>query len=239
MAHDVFVSHSSKDKNVADATVVWLEARGIRCWVAPRDIRPGANWGSSIGKAIRGARVMILIFSSNANTSQQITREVERAVNAGAVVIPVRIEDVLPGEDLEYFLGTPHWLDAFHPPFEQHLDALVSAIKEILQIPVTASEAPEQKVETFSTPISVKSAATTDKKEPAELSEDDEIGLNPLSEEKSKEEKFKKVEGLKQPVVRSSRKLHIGCVIAISVALTLIAILFILIVIGVSAGGSH
>jgi TPR repeat protein len=135
MAHDVFISHSSKDKPVADAACVWLESRGIRCWVAPRDIRPGANWGSSIVQAIRGARVMILIFSSNANASPQIKREVERAVHFGVTVMPVRIEDVFPADDLEYFLGMPHWLDAFTPPLEQHLDALARAVKEILDIP--------------------------------------------------------------------------------------------------------
>ena len=83
MAHDVFISHSSKDKTVADATCAYLEGQGVRCWVAPRDIRPGANWGASIVEAIRGARVMILIFSSHANASPQIKREVERAVHFG------------------------------------------------------------------------------------------------------------------------------------------------------------
>jgi hypothetical protein len=38
MAHDVFISYSSKDKPVADAVCAGPEGRGIRCWVAPRDI---------------------------------------------------------------------------------------------------------------------------------------------------------------------------------------------------------
>src|SRR5260221_7958642 len=139
MAHDVFISHSSKDKTVADATCAWLEARGIRCWVAPRDIRPGASWGSSIISAIRNSRAMILIFSSHANASPQIKREVERAVNFGVAVIPMRIEDVLPEDDLEYFLGMPHWLNAFNAPLESHLDALANAVNEILAIPVPAA----------------------------------------------------------------------------------------------------
>ncbi|WP_179468215.1 TIR domain-containing protein [Mycolicibacterium vinylchloridicum] len=40
MAHDVFISHSSLDEPAADAVCAELEARGIRCWTAPRDIRP-------------------------------------------------------------------------------------------------------------------------------------------------------------------------------------------------------
>lgn len=43
-----FARHSSKDKPVANAVVAALEARGVRCWVAPRDILAGQDWGEAI-----------------------------------------------------------------------------------------------------------------------------------------------------------------------------------------------
>jgi Tol biopolymer transport system component len=132
MGHDVFVSHSVKDKPTADAVCAVLESQGIRCWVAPRDIIPGKDWGESIVEAINGARVMVLVFSSSANNSQQIKREVERAVHKGIPVIPLRIEDVAPTASLEYFLSTPHWLDAFTPPLEKHLQYLAQIIRQII-----------------------------------------------------------------------------------------------------------
>jgi hypothetical protein len=132
MGHDVFVSHSAKDKPTADAVCAVLESQGIRCWVAPRDIIPGKDWGESIIEAIKGARVMVLVFSTNANNSQQIKREVERAVSKGIPIIPLRIEDVAPTASLEYFLSTPHWLDAFKPPFEKHLQYLAQIIQQII-----------------------------------------------------------------------------------------------------------
>jgi hypothetical protein len=73
--------------------------------------------------------VMLLVFSSHANGSPQISREVERAVSKGLVVVPVRIEDIKPTGNLEYFLGTPHWLDAITPPFERHLDYIADSAK--------------------------------------------------------------------------------------------------------------
>ncbi len=133
MAHDVFVGYSSKDKPTADAVSATLEAAGIRCWIAPRDIAPGADWGESIVTAIEGARMMVLVFSAHANTSVQIKREVERAVHKGLVIIPLRIEDVLPAKSLEYFLSTPHWLDAFTPPLERHLRYLAGVVRQILE----------------------------------------------------------------------------------------------------------
>ena len=133
MAHDVFISYASKDKHIADAACAILEANGIRCWLAPRDILPGADWGELIVDALSAARVFVLVFSSNANTSQQIRREVERAVNRGLAVIPLRIEDVPPTKSLEYFISTPHWLDAFSPPLERHLNYLADIIRHILE----------------------------------------------------------------------------------------------------------
>jgi hypothetical protein len=58
--HDVFISHSSDDKRAADAACAVLEARGIKCWMAPRNIRPGSDWGESIITAIEQSRIMLL-----------------------------------------------------------------------------------------------------------------------------------------------------------------------------------
>jgi sugar lactone lactonase YvrE len=132
VAHDVFVSYSHHDKPEADAVCATLEAKGIRCWIAPRDVVPGEEWGAAIVDAIRSSRVMVLVFSQHANTSPQIKREVERAVNAEVVLIPFRIEDVAPERGLEYFLGTPHWLDALTPPLEGHLERLAAAVTSFL-----------------------------------------------------------------------------------------------------------
>lgn len=132
MAHDVFVSHSAKDKAVAAQVVAHLEDAGIRCWVAPRDVVPGADWGESIVDAIESSKVMVLIFSLNANNSSQIKREVERAADKNVYTIPVRIDDIEPTRSLEYFISNSQWMDAFPPPLEPHLDALARTVKAIL-----------------------------------------------------------------------------------------------------------
>jgi hypothetical protein len=134
MAHDVMISHSHADKPVADAACAALEARGIRCWIAPRDINPGQDWAASIVEAIRDARIMLLVFSRHANQSPQVKREVERAASSGKVLLPLRLDDVLPEAALAYYLGTPHWLDAITPPFEAHLEKLADACSSLLAI---------------------------------------------------------------------------------------------------------
>src|SRR5208282_5459916 len=81
---------------------------------------------------INNARVMVLVYSSNANHSPQIEREVERAINKGLPVVPFRVEDVAPSATLEYFISETHWLDAFPPPLEHHLERLADAVKRLL-----------------------------------------------------------------------------------------------------------
>jgi TIR domain-containing protein len=131
MSHDAFISYSTHDKAAADATCAALEGSGIRCWIAPRDITPGAEWGEAIIEGINHCRVLILIFSANANDSPQIRREVERAVSKGVPIIPLRIEDIAPTRSLEYFIGTVHWLDALAPPLETHLRRLAETVKAL------------------------------------------------------------------------------------------------------------
>jgi hypothetical protein len=132
MAHDVFISYAHEDRTVANAVVATLEGHSIRCWIAPRDILPGDDWGSAILDAIKEAHAMVIVFSSHSNNSNQIKREVERAVHQGIAVIPLRIEDVLPSKTLEYFISTQHWLDALTPPLEQHLTHLADTITVLL-----------------------------------------------------------------------------------------------------------
>jgi hypothetical protein len=132
MAHDIFISYSARDKTTADAVCANLEAVGIKCWIAPRDVLPGIDWSAAIVNAISNCRAMVLVFSSSANASTQIKREVERAVHKGKVIIPFRIEDVEPSGALEYFISTPHWLDAITPPMEKHISRLVGTVRSLL-----------------------------------------------------------------------------------------------------------
>src|ERR1700756_3081852 len=132
MAHDVFISYSTEDKPPADAVCTILEKNGVRCWIAPRDIMPGADWGESIVNGIRTSRVLLLVFSTSANQSRQIKREVEIAADGDVTIVPLRIENILPTESFKYFLGNIHWLDALTPPLEKHPQGVAAKVKAIL-----------------------------------------------------------------------------------------------------------
>jgi TIR domain len=132
MAHDVFLSHSAQNREVADAICAALEKAAIRCWVAPRDVRPGRSFPGEITRAIQQSKVFLLVFSGHSNNSEQVLREVQLATDSRLPIIRFRIEDVALTDDLRYFLSTPHWLDALTPPLSTHIARLELAIKELL-----------------------------------------------------------------------------------------------------------
>ncbi len=128
MKHLVFISHSSKDKQIAQKVCLFLEAKGVSCWIAPRDVTPGRNYGAAIVDAIDECGVFVLILTQESNKSGQVVREVERAAASNDVIIPFRVDPVQPSRDLEFYVSTTHWLDASSGPLEKHLNELLKAI---------------------------------------------------------------------------------------------------------------
>jgi hypothetical protein len=109
-----------------------LEENGVRCWVAPRDVVPGREYAQSIVEAIGGSRLTVLVFSAHANSSPHVRRELERTASHGILILPFRVEDVVPAPSVEYFISDAHWLDAMTPPLEQHLDHLAGTVRILL-----------------------------------------------------------------------------------------------------------
>jgi TIR domain-containing protein len=140
MAHDVFISHSERDRNVADAACTRLEESGIKCWIAHRDVLPGKPYGGAIVEAIRAARLMVVVFSSGSNKSQHVLREVECAANNKVTIILFRIENVPPSADLEYYTSAYHWLDVTSAPPAARLERLTQGVQRLIGLPTRDDE---------------------------------------------------------------------------------------------------
>ena len=162
MAHDLFVSYSQPDRQAAFALVQRLEARGISVWIAPRDVSPAADWAAEIIDAITSARLMLLVFSASSNDSGQVRREVERAVHKQLPILPFRLENVPPSKSLEYFLSTQHWMDAFPPPLEPHIDRLCEYLDNALGKVATHAHPVEQQPSRNAVPIDTHPTSSVD-----------------------------------------------------------------------------
>jgi TIR domain-containing protein len=130
----IFITYSSKDQKVARTICTALENRGLACWISSRNVKPGQNYQEQIVKAIRAARVMVLVFTANANNSNEIKKELALASQNNLVVIPVRIEDVVPNEAFAYEFATRQWIDLFENS-ETSISELVELIAAIVDNP--------------------------------------------------------------------------------------------------------
>lgn len=116
MKYDVFISHSSKDKIVADQLCEYLENNGINCWIAPRNVIAGLPYSRAILQGIDDSTLMVLLFSDNSNRSRHVESEVDRAFNEEKVIIPFRITDIAMSDVLSYYLGANHYIDGIPDP---------------------------------------------------------------------------------------------------------------------------
>jgi thioredoxin len=124
----VFVSHVTEDRAAAMQIVATLERRGIRCWIAPRNVRPGRPFDDEIVEAIEACEAMLLIFSDRCNESDYIRREVTVAGETQKLIIPFRIENAQPRKGLRVRLVDLHWIDAFEDR-DGAIEALIFAVE--------------------------------------------------------------------------------------------------------------
>src|SRR5215210_2412885 len=149
----VFLSYATENRHVADAACRSLEGRGIACWMAPRDIRPGESWPAAITTAIERSSVMIVVLSSAATRSEDIAREITLAAEERIAILPYRIEDVALAGAYRYYLDSRHWLDAFPDPLsEQHLAELQRVLRRSLSGETPQSAQPREPLATVPPP---------------------------------------------------------------------------------------
>src|SRR5256885_16794521 len=112
-APPVFISYASQDAAIAAALVEALERHGIACWIAPRDVVPGALYADEIVRAINEAKVVVLVLSEAAAASPHVGKEIERASSKHRRILALRTEAAsLPGA-FEDFLIRCHGIDGW------------------------------------------------------------------------------------------------------------------------------
>lgn len=132
MTRHVFISYASTNHTLAEEVLGFLETRGFPCWIAPRNVRAGRDYGEEIITAIEDSAVVVLILSDDANSSLFVKNEVERAFSKKKTIVPFRIQNVPPSKAIELFVGGSHWIDAWNPPREHQLTSLARTVAEFL-----------------------------------------------------------------------------------------------------------
>jgi len=158
MVRDVFLSYSKLDKEFTDRLCLALEEKGYLCWMAPRDILPGAKYAEAIIDAINSSKVFLLVLSTNSNSSSQVNKEIERAASKDIPIIPVRLDDVALSKSMEYYISNCQWIDISKSSLEKEIPALIEAVGILIKPSNLPAQQPVQSGSnnpfTFGNPIS-------------------------------------------------------------------------------------
>jgi adenylate cyclase len=126
----VFVSYASQDAEIANTVCRELESRDIRCWIAPRDVVPGALYADAIVRAINESKVLLIVLSQSAVASSHVGKEIERAASKHKQIIALRIDAAPLSPALEYFLSESQWIDVPALGMPAALSKLANAIEQ-------------------------------------------------------------------------------------------------------------
>lgn len=119
---DIFVSHAHQDNEIARTLVCSIEKHGSSCWLALRDIDPGANYADEIINAIKRSKLLVVLVSAEAMLSPHVQREVERAVKLKKTIIPILFPAIQLSGPLDYFLATTHCISIKQPTKDSILE---------------------------------------------------------------------------------------------------------------------
>lgn len=123
----IFISYSSKERNIADKVKLYLQSIGMDCWMAPNSISPGSNYTKEIPTAISNSNAVVLILSKFAQESNWVPKEIDSAINKGVKIIPLQIDDKPLNEQFGFMLSQSQRIDA-HNRFSLALDDLKKAL---------------------------------------------------------------------------------------------------------------
>ena len=123
----VFISYASSTKDWADILQDFLENKGLKVWRDKTNIQYGDSYYIEIKNAIKNCNVLVVLFSRDADESQNVGAEISLANSRNKPIFPIRIENETP-DNLEYFLTNRQYEDWFDQGDEQPLNNLVVKI---------------------------------------------------------------------------------------------------------------
>lgn len=125
--HDVYISYSTKDKDVAFMICYVLEMNDVKCWIAPRNITSMQHYADDIADAIKSAKTVVLVFSENSDNSKFVNNEIEQAFNLNKPIIVFKIDDYYPHQPMDFYLKNQKHITSYPDPKEK-LEELVKLV---------------------------------------------------------------------------------------------------------------
>lgn len=129
----IFISYSSKDKELVDQIVKKLEDLPVVLWRAPESITPGNNYAREIPQAIRESMVFLLMLSRNSQQSIWVEKEIDSAVSERVHIIPLQLDDEPLSDVYRFYLNNVQTLYYMDSP-KDALERVRQQIRRVVEL---------------------------------------------------------------------------------------------------------
>ncbi len=133
MLPKIFISYKSEEYYYADKVRYALEQSGISCWMAPDSIPGGASYATEIPRAINQCKAFVLILTDKSQNSKWVPRELDRAINAGKVILPFMPEKMKLNDDITFYLTNVQMYMAYDD-WDRELSRLIKDAGDVVGI---------------------------------------------------------------------------------------------------------
>lgn len=131
MQRDIFISYAEENRAFVEKLVSALEERGLRCWVAFRDIDPSEKWARAITKGLKSSRAVLLIATRHSNASKHVHREINLADELNRPLLYILLEEMQLDEELQYFFSGIEYIEGYSLSFENIISELVVTVQTL------------------------------------------------------------------------------------------------------------
>jgi len=141
MSDDLFISYTTRDKNIVKYVLESLDKEFISYWFAPRDIKAGEDHNKVIIPAIKKAKIFIVFLSKHTrpygindkDISEYVLTEVTVARREKKYIIPIMLDETVryPTSDVQ-FERLGNYIDFYRNSKELASKQLVNLLKELL-----------------------------------------------------------------------------------------------------------
>jgi hypothetical protein len=149
-----FVCYAREDERFAAYLGLELRKRGLEIWIDRLDIPPGEPYDDRIKAGLRAAACVIFLWSRSSAHSENVKNELETAKSRGKPIIPVRIEQLGPDDEV-LDLARTQYVDFARDPalaFEQLAGRLAGNMPRTWQLQAVAAGRPNAPAPQYATP---------------------------------------------------------------------------------------
>mgnify|MGYP002382178563 CR=1 FL=1 len=107
--YSCFISYSSQDKPFVERLYADLQAKGVRCWYAAKDLQIGEPYLAGIDRGIQLHEKLLLVLSEHSIASNKVAYEVEAALaeevqpdRKTKMLFPIRLDNAVMETNIEW-----------------------------------------------------------------------------------------------------------------------------------------